>query len=304
MIKSLTTALRWTLLLLLAAATGPALAQIDEPPTSGDEIVQADFFREGAAPVRAPANSDVTIVYFFDYQCPACRKYTPDVERVLGEDRRVKVIYRDTPIFGPRSELASDLAIASRYQGRHQAFHHQLMMAKLPLDDATIRAAADKAGVDWARLQRDLATHREEISLQVARNLELHTAAGISGTPAFIVKDRLADGALDYAGLKAEIADARASNAKQAPAPTAEAAPAEEGQAGNSLENVADAATNGIAPQPNAAPPPIFKPSPTGQQGELAASTPDESSAWPWVAGAVALLALIVAATLRRRRTD
>src|SRR5687768_2040582 len=135
-------------MLFLGFAAGPTLAQIAEPPTSADEISKADFFIEGGAPVRKPGTYEVTIVYFFDYQCPACRKYTPDVEKALGEERRVRVIYRDTPIFGPRSDEASRLAIASRYQGRHQAFHRQLMTAELPLDEAAIRAAADKAGVD------------------------------------------------------------------------------------------------------------------------------------------------------------
>lgn len=173
------------------------------------EISKEHFFEEGLAPVRKPASYDVTIVYFMDYQCPACRKYTPDVARVLKEDPRVRVIYRDTPMLGPRSDQAALAAIASSFQGRHEPFHHALMTTKGPLDESAVKAAARKAGVNWSRLQRDMISRREDIQLLIARNFELATEIGIAGTPAFIVGERQSDGALDYESLKLEIADAR-----------------------------------------------------------------------------------------------
>lgn len=189
-------------IILLPAATN-AQSSVDF------EISKESFFEEGLAPVRKSGTYDVTIVYFMDYQCPACRKYTPDVARVLKEDPRVRVIYRDTPILGPRSDQAALAAIASNFQGRHEAFHHALMMTKGPLDDSAIKAAAKKAGVDWSRLQRDMISRREDIDLLIARNFELATDIGIAGTPAFIVGERQSNGALDYQSLKLEIADAR-----------------------------------------------------------------------------------------------
>jgi hypothetical protein len=161
------------------------------------------------APVRKSGPFDVTIVYFMDYQCPACRKYTPDVARVLKEEPRIRVIYRDTPLLGPRSDKAALAAIASSFQGRNEAFHHALMMTKGPLDDNAIKAAAKKAHVHWSRLERDMISRREEIDLLIARNFELATEIGIAGTPAFIVGERQSNGALDYRALKLEIADAR-----------------------------------------------------------------------------------------------
>ena len=189
----------------------PHVAQVREDEMAvGPNIEVADFFRAGIAPVRAPVGYDLTIVYFMDYQCPSCRRYTPDVARVLAEDRKVRVIYRDTPILSDLSTVAARAAIAASFQGRHEAFHHALMMTKGQLTEAGIRAAADIAKVDWARLQRDLKSRGDDIELQISRNVELAVATGILGTPAFIVGDRLSNGALDYASLKAEIADARA----------------------------------------------------------------------------------------------
>jgi len=149
-----------------------------------------------------------------DYQCPVCRQRTDDYARVFSEEPKVRVIYRDTPIFGAQSEVAARLAIASQFQGKHEAFHLALMRTKGRLTDAAIREAAAKAGVNWARLQKDLAAHKAQIEAQIEMNVRLSKAAGISGTPAFIVGDTLADGAFDYANLKGQIADVRAASRK------------------------------------------------------------------------------------------
>jgi protein-disulfide isomerase len=195
-------------LLTLALFAAPALAQdefagIDPAPT------KADYFVPRLAPTRADKGADVTVVYFFDYQCPACRKYTPEVGNAFDRDRRLRVIYRDTPIFGPRSVAAARFAIASQFQGRHEAFHRALMAETLPLTDAGIRHAATVAGIDWPRLTRDLAARAKAIDAQIKWNETLSEATGFTGTPAFIVGNRQANGALGSSGLAALIADAR-----------------------------------------------------------------------------------------------
>ena len=92
---------------------------------------------------------------------------------MFGSDRKLKVIYRDTPIFGPLSVEAAKYAIASQYQGKHEAFHRALMAQKLPLDAAGVKAAAARAGIDWSRLERDRAAHEKAIDAQIAQNQAL-----------------------------------------------------------------------------------------------------------------------------------
>nr|WP_294848902.1 DsbA family protein [uncultured Sphingomonas sp.] len=191
--------------LLVTAAIAVAQTDFAQPPAP----TRDDFFVVGNAPAHMPKGANLTIVYFFDYQCPACRLHHNEVRSVFNTDQKLRIIYRDTPIFGARSTAASRAAIAAKYQRKHTAMHHTLMTQPLPLDDVAIRTAAKRAGVDWARLERDLATHRKDIDAQIAQNQNLSEAAGISGTPAFIVGDTLSDGALDRKNLLAEIADAR-----------------------------------------------------------------------------------------------
>lgn len=280
---------------LFMAAAIPAQAQFGEPDLA--EIEKEDFFREGLAPVRKDAGYNLTIVYFMDYQCPACRKYTPDVAKALGEDRKLRIIYRDTPIFGPRSEAAARAAIASQFQGRHEAFHHALMTTKLPLDEPALQAAARKAGVDWQRLQSDIEKRRAEIDRQIATNTALSSATGISGTPAFIIGNRLADGAMDYKGLKAEIADARKELGIAAIAVKLEEPAAEP----ESL----DAKPKETGAQDATAEAPVFEragPAPAIREPAPRVSVP--SIAWPaWFAGIGVVLAALLGWLAWRRRS-
>lgn len=267
----------------------------------GPNIEKEDFFRAGIAPVRAPAGYDLTIVYFMDYQCPSCRRYTPDVVRALAEDRKVRVIYRDTPIISDLSTVAARAAIAASFQGRHEPFHHALMMTKGQLTEAAIRAAADTAKVDWARLQRDLKARGEDIDLQIGRNTELAVATGILGTPAFIVGDRLSNGALDYASLKAEIADARAAAGKSKAAPGPASAKTEVAKPANAdapvITNSASAAAASATP-----PPPLFRETRVAPVAAGSEPAPD-GGGWPYplLAGA-AVLAMIGGGWLVQRR--
>ena len=200
---------------LLFAMSWLAPASLPGSAAYAAEITKADFYKPGIAPVRKSPGYDITVVYFMDYQCPVCRQHTDEYAKVFSEDKKLRVIYRDTPIFGHQSEKAARLAIASQFQGKHEAFHLALMHSKGQLTDQSIREAATKAGVSWARLQKDLAAHKSAIDAQIDLNNRLSEAAGISGTPAFVIGDKLADGAYDYEGLKGEIGDVRAEQHKR-----------------------------------------------------------------------------------------
>ena len=135
------------------------------------------------APRVEPAAFNTTIIMYTDYQCPYCRKAHVALKELLSEDSKVRILYRDWPIFGPASEQAARLAIASKWQDRHTEFHDALMRTPGKLSDETIRTAGKKAGVDWARLQSDLKTHGPEIEALLQRNDLQANALGLDGTP-------------------------------------------------------------------------------------------------------------------------
>jgi protein-disulfide isomerase len=131
----------------------------------------------------------------------------PTVKRLLDEDPKIRVVYKEFPILGPESTMAAEAALASRAQGRYVEFHEALMKASGGLGwDMIARIAAD-IGLDVDRLHRDM--RDPEIAAIIGRNHALARDLGISGTPAFVVGTELAPGALDAARLRELITRAR-----------------------------------------------------------------------------------------------
>ena len=210
--------------LLLAAVSGSVVfAQTGAPepkaaaaPRSEPELTREMFLEDELAPRVQPAAFDTTIVMYTDYQCPYCRKAHVALKDLLADDKKVRIIYRDWPIFGPASEQSARLAIASKWQDRHGQFHDALMRTPGKLTDASIRAAAKKAGVDWARLQQDLKAHGPEIEALLQRNDVQANALGLDGTPGFIIGETLVPGGIELAGLREMVKEARAGKASKA----------------------------------------------------------------------------------------
>jgi protein-disulfide isomerase len=147
------------------------------------------------------ANGDVVLVEFFDYACPYCRVTNGDVDRLLSEDPRLKVVWRELPVLGPDSEAAAQISLAAARQGRFRAFHQRMFALGRPTE-AVIAAAVAETGV---RREGESADGRAEL----ARNIELARAIGASGTPTFVVGDQILQGAVGYDALRAAIAAAR-----------------------------------------------------------------------------------------------
>ena len=148
-------------------------------------------------------NGDVVMVQFFDYACPYCPQINGDVERLLREDSRLKVVWREYPVLGPNSESAAIASMAAAEQGRWRQFHARMFALGRPTD-AVIQQAQRDAGVTAAAAPTDA------MRAEVTRNAEMARAIGATGTPTFVIGDRVLQGAVGYDALKAAIAEARA----------------------------------------------------------------------------------------------
>lgn len=148
------------------------------------------------------ADGDVVLVEFFDYACAFCRASNPDVERLLREDRRLKVVWRELPVLGPDSQAAALVSLGAARQGRFRQFHDRMFALGRPSDGVVAQAVAE-AGV-----QREGET--PDGRAELARNFELARAVGATGTPTFVVGGQVLQGAVGYDALKRAIAAARA----------------------------------------------------------------------------------------------
>lgn len=152
---------------------------------------------------QGSATPDVTLVEFYDYACGYCRSSLPVLARLLKEDPKLRIVYREFPILGPQSEAASRLALAASKAGRFQQFHDALYAAGRPSPETLAKAAA-AAGIPADP------PASPEIDGELRNNFQVASALGASGTPLFIVGNQVLNGAVGYEALKEAIAQARA----------------------------------------------------------------------------------------------
>ncbi|WP_084399184.1 DsbA family protein [Henriciella aquimarina] len=198
----------------VAAQTGGSNEAASENGQKSDaERIRDAIQNDPLAPTIEPENHDVTIVMFTDYQCPYCRRMHSTLQELLKEDDKVKLVYRDWPIFGGASDRAAKAAIASQYQGKYAAFNDALMRATGKLSSRAIRDAADEAGVDWVQLQVDMKAHEDEIDALLDRSRKQAALLGFTGTPGLLIGPFRIAGALDAENLREAVKAARGENA-------------------------------------------------------------------------------------------
>jgi protein-disulfide isomerase len=149
--------------------------------------------RDSNAPVVGNPDGDVTIVEFFDYNCPFCKQVAEPLKNLLEADGNIRLVYREWPILGEGSEFAARVALASREQGRYAEVHEALM--SLPrADEKTVMFAVRKLGLDIDKLREDM--YSDEIDSHIQISMELTRALGFNGTPSFVIGDELIGGAI------------------------------------------------------------------------------------------------------------
>lgn len=193
-------------MVFLASAGSPQLARADHLPaviaTRHDEI-----YSDPEAPVGGNPHGDVTIVEFFDYNCPYCRKVASVLDELVRTDANIRIVYKEYPILGPNSTFAARAALAARNQGKYLEFHKAVMLGRRVVDAATVMEFAHVAGLDIERLKADM--ENPAVDAIIERNLSLAEALQVSGTPAFIIADDLYSGAAELEDFRRVIAQVR-----------------------------------------------------------------------------------------------
>ncbi|MCD1645091.1 DsbA family protein [Aurantimonas coralicida] len=192
--------------LSVGAAHGqaPAFAAAPTP----DEV-----FRDPDIPVLGNPDGDVTIVEFFDYQCPYCKMSHPVLTDAVETDGNVRLVMKDWPIFGNSSLYASRLMLGSAGTPDYEAGLSAVMKTQARLTKQEVDAALVEAGLDPAALLERYGKRRESVEALIDRNSKQALAFRLSGTPAFVIGQRVYGGALDGNGFAQAIADARSEGA-------------------------------------------------------------------------------------------
>src|SRR5438128_5289850 len=179
---------------LLGTASRPALAQ------GGDDVLtEALVLRDPDVPAAGNPDGDINIDEWFDYNCPYCRKIAPEIQQVVQDDGKVRLVLKDWPILGDVSKIGARMALAAKYQDKYMQAHEAMIGVSSRLTEARAREVLAEKAIDMDRLDRDLKTNAKAIDAILARNHAQADAFGFRGTPSFIVGKFRVPGILNMA---------------------------------------------------------------------------------------------------------
>jgi protein-disulfide isomerase len=161
--------------------------------------------------VTGNPQGDVTFVEFFDYNCGYCKRAMDDMFALMKTDPKLKVVLKEFPVLGPGSVEAARVAVAVRMQDKtgkkYMDFHQKLLSGRGQADKARALAAAKEAGLDVARIERDMAS--DEVRQTLEESLKLAEKLGLNGTPSYVIGSNVVIGAVGLDKLKESINTAR-----------------------------------------------------------------------------------------------
>lgn len=153
------------------------------------------LFRSDKSFAAGNPNGDVTVVEFFDYNCGFCRRAMPDVVKLIDNDDKVKLVFKELPIFGGESEDAAKGALAAHEQGKYFEMHQKLFSDPGKANKEKVLRIANELGLDVPKLEEDMESEKVQAALDEARDLA--QALGLQGTPLYLIGDRTIPGAPD-----------------------------------------------------------------------------------------------------------
>lgn len=163
--------------------------------------------RDPNAPVLGNVDGDVTIVEFFDYNCPYCKRVKPEIQALMAADPDIRLVYREWPILGEGSVFAARAALAARNQGKYEEFHWAMMGLQGRAEEASILNAAVEIGLDVDKLRADM--DAPEINEHIQTSMELAAALGFNGTPSFVIGEALVPGFIKTVQFEGYVEGAR-----------------------------------------------------------------------------------------------
>ncbi len=165
------------------------------------------LFNSRSDPSVGDPKASVTVVEFFDYQCPYCRRMAQQLAKLNKEDSDLRIVYKEFPVFGPASTLAASAAMGALRQGKYEEFHLALMGIRGAPSERSIFRLAERIGLDVGRLRADMNSATPQRVFK--RNRQLAQELGIRGTPAFVIGDQVIRGAVKINRLRELIAEQR-----------------------------------------------------------------------------------------------
>lgn len=152
---------------------------------SANASVLNSLFHNASDPIAGNPKGSLTIVEFFDYQCSHCVNMASAIQSIIKSNPNVRIVFKEYPIRGPMSELASRAALAANMQGKYYSFNHALLTSNMDMTEKNILSLAKSKGLNVDKLKKDMNSSAVKNAIQA--NYSLAKELGIAGTPAFFI---------------------------------------------------------------------------------------------------------------------
>ncbi|HVV68015.1 MAG TPA: DsbA family protein [Gammaproteobacteria bacterium] len=178
---------QWTTYLLLGVMLLPAAwAEM------GDAVLQpvppaiaTQLYNPQGNTIAGNPKGTVTLVEFFDYNCPFCRSLNPTIQKLIKKNPNLRVVYKEYLLFGDASIPATSAALAAAQQNKYLQMHQALLTSKHPLTTAEVLNIAQSIGLDVQAFQKVM--NSKAVQQQVVSNTALAAKLNMGAAPAFII---------------------------------------------------------------------------------------------------------------------
>lgn len=176
--------------LMVAGAFSGQSALAQQMPGVNEVLYDKDI------PALGNPNGDVTIVEYFDYQCPYCKRGHDELMRVVKNDGKVRLVMKDWTIFGEVSIYAARLVMAAEKTGQYEKAMKAMMATPGRLTREQVDAALKKGGLDPVKLEAAYKQNADKIDGVLQRNMDQGNAFNFGGTPSFVIGTRVYGGVM------------------------------------------------------------------------------------------------------------
>jgi protein-disulfide isomerase len=187
--------------------TGDQIVEFGENPFAG---VRDQMKEKADGPYRGSASKDFELVEFADFQCPHCKEAQANIDKLVADFPKARVVFQNFPIpsIHPQAATAAAYGLCVSKQGGSSAFF-QYASAVFDGQDGlatpdgatlTLNSAVTKAGLDPAKIATCAAD--PQIKAQVDASVKLGSDAGINQVPTLVVNGREIPANVSYDVLK------------------------------------------------------------------------------------------------------
>lgn len=159
--------------------------QMEQQATKTIPTIAQELFGDPNSPVAGNPNGTITVVEFFDYQCPHCKDMTPLLNNIVQSNKNVRLVFKQLPIFGANSIFAAKAALAAQQQGKYLALHDALMNTRTPLTNDVVLDIAKQVGLNIPQLQK--AMKSPVFDQEIKQDDQLASSLKLTGTPGLVI---------------------------------------------------------------------------------------------------------------------